>query len=129
MAHVDDQRVAFPMTDRMAHPGVSRRRVNRVEVNCAAGASKFKRHLDLVRALRDLKRIWHVHGPRNSWHVASDFGITIQPVLGIVFLFRGGLGLVWNRIAFDDARSGRYAADRARSEERRVGKECRSRWS
>ena len=88
MRHLDDQCVPFPARDRESHVGIVWRRVDLAEVNGTSGIRKRVRHVDLVRALDDLKGVGHVHRAWNAGQVALEFGITIDPML-TVLLFRG----------------------------------------
>ena len=109
----DHQRIAFPATDRLAHPGIRRRRARVLHVDVAHRARVLVSEEHIVLALEDLERIGHVGRPRHAGQVALDLGIEREPVLLVLLLLLQRFGLVRNRVAVDDAEPGGYRADRA----------------
>src|SRR5262249_27729816 len=115
--NIDDQRVALPVTDRVTHPRIVGRTLNLVQMSGASRDRKREGHLDLVRALNDLKRIGHVHRARDARQVAFELRVAIDPVFAIFLLYRRGFGLVRNvAVALDDTDRAWHAAGRAKSE-------------
>src|SRR3989442_1136693 len=70
--HVDDQRVSFPVADRLAHPRVYRSGAGIFQIDVANGARVFVGEKDRLRALKNLERIGHVGGARHAGQVAFD---------------------------------------------------------
>ena len=117
--HVDDQRIALPAARRMPHAGVSRRALDLVEVNRPRGVREREHHLHLVRALRDLKRVRHVHRARRAGQIALQLRIAIDPVLGVLLPHGQRFRLVGNpAVALHHAERGRHAGSRAERERR-----------
>src|SRR5262249_15106736 len=61
--HADDQRIALPVSDRMTHVCIVWRPLDFIQMDRARRVCKGECHLNLVRALDDLKRIRHIHCP------------------------------------------------------------------
>ena len=120
--HVDDQRVALPAADRVAHPGVVGRPLDLAQMNGASRVRKREGHLDLVRALDDLKRIGHVHRARNSGQITLQLGVAIDPVFAVLLFDLRGFDCVGNlAVAGDDPDRSGNAAGGAEREHRRGG--------
>ncbi len=120
--HVDDERVAFPAADRVAHVGVVGRTFDLVQVDRSRRVRERVGHLNLVRALDDLKRVGHVHRARNARQIALELGIAIDPVLAVVLLHRGRFRLVRNlAVTLDDANRSRHTGRSPEREHRRGG--------
>ena len=117
--HVDDERVAFPPRDGVAHVGFGRIGLDLVQVNGALGARELEDHHDLGRALDDLKLVRHVHRARNARQEALDFRIAVQPVVEVLLLPLRRPRLVRDLVALDHAEVGGYPADRAQRNDRR----------
>ena len=64
--HVDDQRVPFPAADRMPHPRIAGIWVDLSQMDGASGVRKLEDHLDLIRALNNLKWIGQIHRARHA---------------------------------------------------------------
>src|SRR5215475_11336397 len=84
----------------------------------ALSVRKFEDHIDLGRALDDLKRIRHVHCARYSRLEAFDLGIPINPLFEDFFLSCRSPGLIRNLIAFDYAKARRPPSDRTQPKHR-----------
>ena len=77
----DHQGIAFQAPQRMPHPRVDRRlEIRLVHVNNATGASELVGENGVLWRLHDLKREWHIIGPRNAGHITFDCWILRQPV-------------------------------------------------
>ena len=125
LRHVHDQRVAFPAADRVPHVGQIRRSLHLIEVNRSARARELERHLDLVRALHDLKGVGHVHRARNAGQIALQLRIAVDPMVCVLLLDLRRLRLVRDRpVAFDDAHRSGHAT---RCAERKHGRRCHAR--
>ena len=92
---------------------------DRVQVNRARRPREFVGHQNLVRPLKNLKRIRHVRGARNAGHEALDFRIALEPVVGVLLLLRERPGLVRDLVALDHACASGHTADGAERTDRR----------
>jgi hypothetical protein len=98
-------------------------------VNDAQRISELVRNQDLVRALHDLERKGHVHGARDTGHVALGFRIAgcvqvlrvrLQAVLEVLLLLLARPRLIRDLVALDDARAaGRRTVYAEQTRERR----------
>ncbi len=121
MRHVDHERVSVPAPDRVAHPRVVRRTGDGIQVNRAGRVRERVHHLDLVRALHDLKRIRHVGRARDARQIAFELRIAVDPVCRVLRLPRRGRRRVRNLpVAL-------HHADRSRNDRGRAEREHGSR--
>src|SRR5579859_3475741 len=99
----DDQRVAFPVGDRLAHPAVDRRGAGILELQIAHRARIFVGDQGGAFRLEDLERQGHVVGARHARQVALDLRILVDPVSVVGVARLQGFGRVGDRAPFDDA--------------------------
>ena len=107
--HIDNQRVAFPMARRPAHPCVIGTFQLAIHVDGSIGAREFVGDQDVQRRLNDLKWIWHVRRARHTRQIALDLWIGSQPLLRVLFLLCRRLRQVGDFVAFHDASARRNA--------------------
>ena len=113
--HIDDQSFAFPVADRLSHPGVDWRRTRILQKDIAYSARVFVIEENRAGALKDLKWVGHVRCARDAGQIALDLRIGSQPVLLVLFLPGVRLRLVGD-LALHHADAGRHRPDSAKRE-------------
>ena len=104
----------------MAHPGIVWRPFDLVQMDGPCGIREFVGHVNLVRTLRDLERIGHVHRARNAGQVTLQFRVAVDPVLGILLFDQQGFRLVGDLpVALHDSERSGYGGRGAKRENRR----------
>ena len=117
---VDDESISVPSSHGVTHPGIVRRPCDFVQMDGARGIREFVGNMNLVRTLRDLKRIRHVHRTRNARQVTLQLRVAVNPVLSILLLDQQGFWLVGDlSVALHDAERSGYRARGTEREDRR----------
>ena len=80
----------------MPHPEIVGRSLHLVEVDDASGVRELEDHLDLVRALDNLKGIGQIHRPRDAREITLELRIPVDPVFSVLLLFSQRFRLVRN---------------------------------
>src|SRR5712691_11727056 len=74
--YVDHQRVAFPVADRLPHPGVDGSSARVFHIDIAHRPGVLVSNEDCARVLHDLEWVGHVGGARDAGKIALDFRIS-----------------------------------------------------
>ena len=107
--HVDDQRIALPVADRMTHVCIVWRPLGFIQMDRASRVRKRECHLNFVRALDDLKWIRHIHCSWNARQITLQLRIPIDPVCTVLLFYRGRFGFVRNfPVALDHTKRSRH---------------------
>src|SRR5262245_21911956 len=106
---IDDECLSLPVSVRPAHPAVCGSLFVIIHVDRANSAGVLVQDHDVFLALKDLKRLRHVSGPRNTREVAFDFWIESKTVFKVLFLLRQRVGKIRKVAAFHYSQSWRRA--------------------